>query len=177
MSVEDSDAPLETMWEGKYIVAQRRGRWEFVSRTRGIKAAVIVAIDDEGHVLLVEQYRVPLGRRCVELPAGLIGDESDDDSVEAAALRELEEETGYTAGRIEQLGFFHSSPGMVSEGFTLVRAHRLTRVGEGGGTEHEDIVVHRVPVAEVPAFVAARRGEGLAVDVKILLLLAETLLR
>lgn len=172
----DADAPLETMWQGKYIAAQRRGRWEFVSRARGITAAVIVAIDHEGHVLLVEQYRVPLGRRCLELPAGLIGDESDDDNAEAAAIRELEEETGYAAERIENLGFFYSSPGMVSEGFTLVRAHGLRQVGEGGGTEHEDIIVHRVKLADVQEFVAAKRAEGVAVDVRILLVLAETLL-
>ena len=61
---------------------------------------------------------------------------------------------------------------MVSEGFTLLRAEGLTRVGEGGGVEGEDIVVHRVPLAEVPAFVAAKRAEGCAIDVKLLLLLA-----
>lgn len=78
MSVPDQDAPLEVMWQGRFITAQRRGRWEFVSRARGIRAAVILAVED-GHVLLVEQYRVPLGRRCLELPAGLIGDEGDAD--------------------------------------------------------------------------------------------------
>ena len=45
-----------------------------VTRARGIRAAVIIAIDDERHILLVEQFRVPLGRPCIELPAGLIGD-------------------------------------------------------------------------------------------------------
>ena len=93
-----------------------------------------------------------------------------------AALRELEEETGYRAGRIEELGFFHASPGMVTEGFTLVRAHDLARVGDGGGAGDEEIAVHRVALAEVPAFVAAKRAEGVAVDVKLLLLLAAAVL-
>ena len=67
------------MWQGKFVTAKRRGKWEYISRARGIKAAVILAIED-GHVLLVEQYRVPLGANCLERPAGLIGDhdESED---------------------------------------------------------------------------------------------------
>lgn len=174
---DDSWAPLETMWEGKFVKAQRRGRWEFASRTRGIEAAVILAIDDEDHVILVEQYRVPLQRRCLELPAGLVGDDRDGEAVETAAARELAEETGYRADRIVPLGHFHASPGMVTEGFTLVRAEGLTRVGEGGGHDGEDIVVHRVPLAEVPAFVEAKRAEGLAMDVKLLLLLAGSILK
>ena len=166
----------ETMWEGRFIKALRRGRWEFAGRTRGIEAAVIVAIDDEDHVILVEQHRVPLGRRCLELPAGLVGDEEADETIETAAARELEEETGYRAARIVPLGHFNASPGMVTEGFTLVRAEGLTRVGAGGGAGDEDIAVHRVPLPELPAFVAARRAEGVAMDVKLLLLLAGDLL-
>ena len=171
-----SEEPVKIAWEGKWVVVKRQGRWEYVSRARGIKAAVIVAIDEDDHVLLVDQYRVPLGQRCLELPAGLIGDESEGETADSAARRELEEETGYRCEAIEDLGFFHSSPGMVSEGFTLVRATGLTRIGEGGGVEGEDINVHRVPMAEVPAFVAAKRAEGLAVDVKLLLLLGGDLL-
>lgn len=177
MSAPDNDAPVETVWQGKFITAKRQGRWEYVARARGIRAAVIVAVDDAGHLLLVEQYRVPLGRRCLELPAGLIGDGGDDEADEIAAARELEEETGYRAARIESLGEFFSSPGMVSESFTLVRAHGLTRVGEGGGVEGEDIVVHRVKLANVAAYVADCRARGMAIDVKLLLVLGDTLLR
>lgn len=176
MSAPDDDAPVETVWQGKFITAKRQGRWEYVARARGIRAAVIVAIDDDGHLLLVEQYRVPLGRRCLELPAGLIGDGGDDEADETAAARELEEETGYRAAQIESLGEFFSSPGMVSESFTLVRAHGLTRVSDGGGVEGEDIIVHRVKLADVPAYVAACRARGMAIDVKLLLALGSSLL-
>lgn len=169
------EEPVETVWQGKWIVAKRQGKWEYVSRARGIEAAVIVAIDD-GHVLLVEQYRVPLDRRCLELPAGLIGDDHDGDTALDAARRELEEETGYRAAHVEDLGYFHSSPGMVTEGFTLVRATGLTKVGEGGGIGDEEIVVHRVAIDDIPALVAAKRADGLAIDVKLLLLLAQSLL-
>jgi ADP-ribose pyrophosphatase len=174
--MSEQNVPLETMWEGRFLKAMRRGRWEYASRTRGIEAAVILAVDAEDHVLLVEQYRVPLGTRCLELPAGLIGDEDEGEAIETAAARELEEETGYRAERIEPLGKFHASPGMVSEGFTLVRAHGLTKVNDGGGAGEEDITVHRIPLAQVPAFVAAKRAEGVAMDVKMLLLLAPALL-
>ena len=170
-----SDGEEEVVWQGKWITAKRRGKWEYVSRIAGMEAVVILAIDGENHVLLVDQYRVPLGRRCIELPAGLIGDEAAGESAIVAAKRELEEETGYSCERIEEIGFFHSSPGMVTEGFTLVRARGLTKVGAGGGLSDEDIVVHRVALGDVPGFVAARRAEGAAVDVKVLLLLAGTI--
>lgn len=169
---EDADAPVETPWRGRFIEARKRGKWEYVSRTRNVSAAVILAIDDEGHAILVEQYRVPVGAPCIELPAGLVGDEREGEAIEAAAARELEEETGYRAARMVNLGRFHASAGMSSEHFTLLRAEGMTRVGEGGGVAGEDIVVHRVPVDDVPAFVEAKRAEGAEVDVKLLLLLA-----
>ena len=165
----------EVVWSGRFIEAKRLGKWEFVSRTRGVSAAVILAVDD-GHAILVEQFRPPIEARCLELPAGLVGDEEEGEAVEAAAARELEEETGYRAERVVALGRFHASPGMSSEGFTLLRAEGLSRVGGGGGVSGEDIAVHRVKLGDVPAFVEARRAEGVAVDAKLLLLLAGELL-
>ncbi len=165
----------ETLWTGKWLTARRRGRWEYVARNGDMRAVVILAIDD-GDVILIDQFRVPLGRRALELPAGLIGDEGEGDTVEIAARRELEEEAGYRAATIEPLGDFFPSPGMTSENFTLVRATGLTRVSAGGGVDGEDIRVHRVPVVEVPAFVAACRAEGMAVDVKLLVLLGPSIL-
>ena len=132
-----SKEPEQVVWQGKFITAKVQGKWEYVSRARGIKAAVILAIDDADHVLLVEQFRDPLGKACLELPAGLIGDDDSAPGEDAAtaAVRELEEETGYTAKRMELIGEFYSSPGMVSESFTLLRAHDLSQIGPGGGTD------------------------------------------
>ena len=160
------------VWQGKFITAKTRGKWEYVGRARGIKAAVILAVDGED-VILVEQYRVPLGKRCLELPAGLVGDHDDaaDEDVLVAAGRELEEETGWRADTLELMGEFYSSPGMVSEHFALVRATGLTRVGAGGGVDSEDIEVHRVPLAELAEFVENRRNAGVGVDVRIMGLL------
>ena len=166
---------VETVWQGKFITVRKQGTWEYVGRARNIQAAVILAVE-AGEVLLVEQYRVPIGCNCLELPAGLVGDEEAGESVAVAAGRELEEETGYRADRIDDLGVFQSSPGMTSECFTLVRATGLTKVADGGGDAQENITVHRVPLKDVPAFVAAKRAAGVAVDAKMLLILAESIL-
>ena len=167
----DTPETEQTVWTGRFITAKVRGKWEYVSRSRGIKAAVILAIDAEDHVILVEQFRVPLGKPCLELPAGLIGDETEGEDTLEAAVRELEEETGYRAAKLESLGEYYSSPGMVSESFTLVRASALTKVGAGGGTDGEDISVHRVALADLQGFLDAKRAEGAGVDVRLLMLL------
>ena len=173
----DADLPEEVMWEGRFITAKRRGRWEYVGRARGIRAAAIIALDEDPdgtrHVVLVSQFRVPLGRFSLEIPAGLVGDDAggEGEDAAAAAARELEEETGYRAGRLEVLGEFYSSPGMVSEAFTLLKATELERVGEGGGTEGESITVHRVALRDLMRFVAEWRRAGHAVDVRIAMLL------
>lgn len=173
----DADLPEIVQWEGKFITAKTRGRWEYVGRARGIRAAAIIALDDDAdgtrHVMLVSQYRVPLARFSLEIPAGLVGDDAgaEGEDAAAAAARELEEETGYHAAQMEVLGEFYSSPGMVSESFTLLKATGLTRVSDGGGTEGENITVHRVALRDLSRFVAEWRRAGHAVDVRIAMLL------
>lgn len=179
MPLSAPDTPIETRWEGRFITVKQQGTWEYVSRARGIHAAVILAIDDAAdgrHVILVEQYRVPLKVRCLELPAGLVGDDTAGEASETAAARELEEETGYRAARWRTVGEFYSSPGMVSESFTLLVARELTKVGEGGGVDGEDITVHRVPLSGIEEFIATKRAEGCGVDVRVAMLLAGGLL-
>jgi ADP-ribose pyrophosphatase len=166
----DDLPPAEEMWSGKFVRALKRGKWEYASRVGGINAVVVLA-EHDGKVILVEQPRVPTDCRCIELPAGLVGDQEADATVESTAVKELEEETGFTCERVERLGEFYASPGMVAESFTLVRAHGVRRIGEGGGDENEDITVHLVPRAEIPNFIEQKRAEGLGVDVKLLLLM------
>jgi ADP-ribose pyrophosphatase len=169
MNLDDLPPP-QLMWEGKYVRALKRDKWEYASRTNNISAVVILA-EYEGKVILVDQPRVPPDCRCIELPAGLVGDQDPNATIEGTAIKELEEETGFTADRVERLGNFYSSPGMLSEGFTLVRMHSVRRIGEGGGDENEDINVHLVARADVPNFVEQKRAEGFGVDVKLLLFL------
>jgi ADP-ribose pyrophosphatase len=167
----DDLPPPELMWEGKFIRALKRGNWEYASRARDIRAVVILA-EYEGKVILIDQPRAGPDCRCVELPAGLVGDIDPDATVEATAIKELEEETGFTADRVERLGDFYSSPGILAEAFTLVRVHGVRRIGAGGGDESEDITVHLVARADVANFLEQKRAEGFGMDVKLLLLLA-----
>jgi len=169
MNLDDLPPP-DLMWGGDYVRVLKRGKWEYASRANNIGAVVIVA-EYEGKVILVDQPRVPPDCRCIELPAGLVGDTDPIATVEGTAIKELEEETGFTAERVERLGEFYSSPGMLSEAFTLVRAHGVRKIGEGGGDENEDINVHLVPRSEIPNFIEQKRAEGFGVDVKLLLFL------
>lgn len=166
----DDLPPVEVMWEGKFVRALRRGKWEYASRARDIGAVVILA-EYEGKLILVDQPRIAPGCRCLELPAGLVGDHDPNATPESTAICELEEETGFTAEQVERLGEFYASPGMLSEGFTLVRMHAVRKIGEGGGDENEDINVHLVPPADIPNFIEQKRAEGFGIDAKLLLLL------
>ena len=142
-----------------------------VARRLNLINAVVILAEYDGKVILIDQPRVPPDCRCIELPAGLVGDEDTNATVETTAVKELEEETGFTAERVERLGDFYASPGMLSESFTLVRAHGVRRIGEGGGDENEDINVHLVERSEIVNFIEQKRAEGFGVDVKLLLFL------
>jgi ADP-ribose pyrophosphatase len=167
MNLDDLPPP-QLMWEGKFVRALKRDKWEYASRANDINAVVILA-EYEGKVILIDQPRVAPDCRCIELPAGLVGDQDPNATVESTAVKELEEETGFTADGVERLGDFLASPGMLSEAFTLVRAHGVRKIGDGGGDENEDINVHLVPRAEIPNFVEQKRAEGFGVDVKLLI--------
>ena len=169
MNLDDLPPP-QLMWEGKFVRALKRGKWEYASRARDIRAVVILA-EYEGKLILVDQPRAGPDCRCVELPAGLVGDIDPNETIERTAIKELEEETGFTAERVERLGEFYSSPGMLAESFTLVRVHGVRKIGEGGGDDSEDINVHLVARADIPNFLEQKRAEGFGMDVKLLLLL------
>ena len=163
------------MWQGKFVTAKRRGRWEYAGRARGIHAAAaIVALDGE-EVILVSQYRVPLGQAMrSRLPAGLVWRYARrlgrTRRLRMQLARELEEETGYRAGRMEVLCQFYSSPGMLSESFTLLRAHDLKKSGRWRRARRaKDITVHRVPLDRPARRIVEdwRQTRADAVDVKI----------
>ena len=140
------------MAEGKFARLVAQDGWEWVERTNSLAAAVIVAVTTDRELLFVEQYRIPLAGRVIELPAGLAGDVagSEDEPIAAAARRELLEETGYQANRIEYLTEGPSTAGLANETYTLFLASGATKVAPGGGEEGEDILVHVIPLAEVP---------------------------
>lgn len=161
--------PKTTLCAGKFLALVKEGRWEYVDRIGATGAAIIVAVTDEQKLLLVEQYRIPVHARTIELPAGIIGDEpgGGDECHADAAKRELLEETGYSAESIETLTTGPASSGLTSEVVTLLLASGLKRVHGGGGVAHENITVHEVPLSEVHDWLAAKASAGLLIEPKV----------
>jgi len=162
-------AAKEVIHAGRILALVKEGHWEYAERMNVTGAAIIVAVTDEKKLLLVEQYRIPVHARTIELPAGIIGDEPGcgDEPHAEAARRELLEETGYAAERIEAVTTGPTSSGLTSETVTLFRAVGLKRVGDGGGVAHEDITVHEVTLAEVDDWLESKAQSGVLVDPKV----------
>ena len=158
-----------TLHTSKFLALIKEGHWEYVDRVNATGAALILAVTAEQKILLVEQYRIPVHARTIELPAGIIGDEpgSANESQAHAAGRELLEETGYAAEKIEALTTGPACSGITSERVTLFHASGLHRAGKGGGVAHEDITVHEVPLAEIAPWLEARANTGVLIDPKV----------
>lgn len=165
----DAGAPIETLCVGRWLSLRKRGRWEYAERNNPAGAVIILAVTPEDKVLFVEQYRVAIQQKTIEMPAGLIGDLAgqSDESALVAAQRELEEETGYRCQRVEFIHRGPSSSGMSTEMIAFVRARDLHKVGPGGGDESENIVVHEVSRSEAGAWLFARAAEGYSIDPKL----------
>ncbi len=164
-----SAANVAVLGQGKFLRLLKSGRWEFAARIGGIGAVAIVAVNAKGELILIEQYRVPVGAPVIELPAGLVGDElgQEGEAGQSAAERELLEETGYHAAQMRLLCHGAPSAGLSSEQVTLFQALSPTKVTDGGGTGHEEIVVHEVPLASVRDWLEKKSREGFVIDVKI----------
>ena len=163
-----ADKPV-VIADGKHIQLVRRGNWEYVHR-KGVTGIVgILAVTDSGKMILVEQYRPPLGKKVIEIPAGLAGDTADAPTEELAeaAKRELLEETGYEASKMELLCEGAASAGITDEVITLFRATGLKKSGKGGGDESESIQMHEVAVGEVPAWIESMKRQRREVDLKV----------
>jgi ADP-ribose pyrophosphatase len=161
--------PLETLHEGRWLRLLRRGHWEYAERSHGGEglAVIIVAATPADDLLFVEQYRIPLGAPTIEFPAGLVADSHDTDTIEDAARRELIEETGWSASRVDVLLTGPTSAGMTNERIAFARASDLTKVGSGGGVGSEDIVVHEVPKDDAAAWLMRKGDEGCELDLKL----------
>ncbi len=159
----------ETLFNGRWLRLQRRGRWEFAERTNPGGGVIIIAITAEQRVLFVEQWREAVASKTIEMPAGLVGDLAGnaEESAVAAAARELVEETGYRAGRVEFLMAGPSSAGMSNEIIAFVRAYDLVREHAGGGDTTEDILVHEVPLADAATWLLRKSREGYSIDPKL----------
>jgi ADP-ribose pyrophosphatase len=149
----------EILCAGQYLMMAKRGRWEYVTRTTTQPAVAIVAITDDNRIILVEQFRPPIGDHVIELPAGLTGDVEgfEEETLIESAQRELFEETGYQAKRWTKLVEAYSSPGLTDEFIVIFLAEELTKMGAGGGNCGESITVNEVPLSEVNGWLARAR--------------------
>lgn len=160
--------PDATLYSGRYLSLLERDRWEFVSRSNARCVVALVAVTPAREIVLVEQYRKPVDAHVIEIPAGLVGDLDDpDESILVAAARELEEETGFVAAKMEHLMDCPSSAGMSDEVISFVLADDLSRVGPGGGDDSENIVVHVIPLSEVDGWLAGQLAAGKSLDPKV----------
>jgi len=169
-----SNMDKQIVWQGKFLQMAMRGTYECVER-RGISGIVgIIAVTDDGRLVLVEQFRPPVQASVIELPAGLAGDTAggDGESLETAARRELLEETGYQARAMRIVARGAASAGLCDEIITLLLAEGLTRTGPGGGDEHESITVHEVPLTNLLDWLQHRQTGGAVIDVKVFSALA-----
>ncbi|AVP97736.1 DNA mismatch repair protein MutT [Ahniella affigens] len=158
-----------TLFNGRWLRIKARNGWEFAERVNPRGAVIVVALTPARELLFVEQYRPPIQATTIEMPAGLIGDlaGSEDEDILESARRELEEETGYQASRLDYVMGGPVSAGMSTEYAHFIRATGLTQVSAGGGDETEQIVVHRVPLAEAAVWLMAKQAEGFPMDPKI----------
>lgn len=155
-----------SLCRGQFLELLKEGTWEYVRRVNASGAVMIVAVTEEGELLLVEEYRVPLHASTIGLPAGISGDQGEESTLQSAR-RELEEETGYRAGAWTYLFTGPSSPGLTTEMVSFYLADGLQRISAGGGVDHENITVHRIPLPLVHGWLMDQAGQGKVVDPKI----------
>jgi ADP-ribose pyrophosphatase len=155
--------------EGRHLRLVRHGHWEYAERTKASAAVVLVAVTADGKLLLTEQFRIPVGHRVIELPAGLVGDVAgeEQEALSTAAQRELIEETGYRAQRLTQLTMGPPSAGLATELVAFFHCTELTRIGAGGGVEHEQIEVHEIRLDDVAEWLEALARQNVLIDPKI----------
>ncbi len=136
-------------------------------RTKG--AALVLPVLDDGRIVMIRQYRFAHNEVLWELPCGGL---EDGESPEACAIRELREEAGYSAERIEPLGKCYSTPGFTNEVIYNYLATHLTD-GQQDLDEHEDIEVQVLSDQKVRALIA----DGKVVDAKTICALTTYWLR
>ena len=160
-------------WQGKFMSAveihyrDARGverTWEAVERVGIGGIVVMVAVTPANTVLLEKQYRPPLDRQVIELPAGLV---DPGETMESAAKRELIEETGWSA---QKLRFLAEGPISTGASTEILRAYLCTgleHIGKTGGDDNEIIEVIEVPIASVHEHLALAQDQGVLVDLKV----------
>lgn len=154
---------------GRFLQLVDEAGWEYAERVGVTGIVAIVPITREHEIVLIEQYRPAVGMRVIEIPAGLAGDQpgSESEAFTKAARRELLEETGYRAHKLEFLFRGPPSAGMSSEMIDFYLAKNVRRVTDGGGDEHEEIQVHVVPLDECAEWLRKKVTKRRCIDPKV----------
>ena len=163
----------KTLWEGRYLrtsLVTYLGRdgmqhtWEAYDRPGINGIVVIVPITDDGKTVLIRQFRPAIEDYVIELPAGL---NDQNESPADCAHRELKEETGYRATKMERLVSGPYSAAASGGKLDIFLATGLEFVGKSGGDDNEDIEVIEIPIDEAMDFLLAAEQEGNLIDLKI----------
>ncbi|MFO0918743.1 MAG: NUDIX hydrolase [Planctomycetaceae bacterium] len=159
----------ELLAEGKFLRLVREGRWEFAERTNAHGAVAVIAVTKDHRLVLTEQFRYAVGHPVIDLPAGLAGDVAgqEDEPLAMTARRELEEETGFTAKSMKRVADCTSSPGLSSEVISYFLARSVTRIGAGGGVDHEQIAVHTPSIRTIKSWLSRQLKAGKIIDAKV----------
>ena len=163
----------KVVWRGKFMSAveityrDARGvlrTWEALERLGIGGIVVMIAVTPSGNVILEKQFRPPVGREVLELPAGLV---EPDESMEVAAKRELIEETGWSAGKLEFLAEGPISTGASTEALRAYLCTDLDYVGKNGGDDNEIIEVIEVPIQHAQEYLRTAQSTGTLIDLKV----------
>lgn len=159
---------IEKKYEGRFLNFIQEGQWEYVKRNNCSGIVSVFTMTKENILVFTEQYRVPLKKWVIEFPAGLAGDipNQSQEKLEQAALREMEEEIGYSAKSLKFLFEGPPSAGLSGEIIHFFKAQEMFKVGEGGGEEDEQIVVHEIPLLQIDEFLVKKIKEGILIDPK-----------
>lgn len=160
--------------QGRFIQLIESGGWEYATRANASGVVAVIAVTREQQLILTEQFRPPVGRAVIDLPAGLAGDNVGqfDEQLVEAAKRELVEETGFTAKVWKQVYEAPSSPGMTNEIVTYFQARNAFTVETGGGVDGEQITTHTISLSSIRRWLKARMKLGTYVDPKVYVALA-----
>jgi len=155
--------------KGKFIRLVTNDGWEYVERVNCSGVVIILPMTDDKKVIFIEQYRIPVKRKTIEFPAGLVNDKKlkRKETLIEAAKRELLEETGYKAKRIVKLVEGPASSGTSSDMLTMVRAIDIKKVADGGGDDSESIIVHEVPLKSAEKWLLGMKKKGRLVGTRI----------
>ncbi len=158
-----------TVATGKHVRMVCEDGWEYFERLNTSGVVVIVAVTDDDKLVLTEQYRIPVGHRVVDLPAGLAGDipGHENEELETAARRELLEETGFEAHEIRYLAHGPTSAGLTSEKVTFFLAEAVSKVAAGGGDDSEEIEVREVSLDGIREWLRSVEQQDRLIDPKV----------